>query len=231
MSTTEATATANPQVEKPSSLKMVRTLGGVSMLSGLLLFFVYEGTEARIANNKRRALEAAVFTVLPGAESRVTFAVGPDGFTRLDTDDPTAQKVYAGYDAQGKLVGVAIDAAAQGYQDVVRALYGYSPEKQCIIGFTVLESKETPGLGDRIAKDPEFLANFEAMDAQLNDDNTALVHPIETVKAGTKSESWQIDGIAGATISSKAVGRMLGESTEQMLPLIAQHLNELEASS
>ena len=46
-----------------------------------------------------------------------------------------------------------------GYQDVIRILlYGYSPEHQAIVGMRVLESRETPGLGDKIEKDPAFLA-------------------------------------------------------------------------
>jgi electron transport complex protein RnfG len=39
-------------------------------------------------------------------------------------------------------------------------LFGYDPEQQKIVGFYVLESKETPGIGDKIEKDP-FLSNMK----------------------------------------------------------------------
>jgi electron transport complex protein RnfG len=93
----------------------------------------------------------------------------------------------------------------------------------------VLESKETPGLGDKIGKDPAFLANFDALDVTLGDDRQALRHAIEVVKAGAKQQPWQIDAITGATISSKAVGRMLGESGRAWLPIIQRNLPTLAA--
>ena len=61
-----------------------------------------------------------------------------------------ANLVFAGYDDNDQLVGLAIEAQAMGYQDVIRLIYGYSFEAQAIIGIRVLESRETPGLGDRI---------------------------------------------------------------------------------
>jgi electron transport complex protein RnfG len=136
--------------------------------------------------------------------------------------------VYAGYDESGKLVGLALEAAAQGYQDVVRTLYGYSPECECIIGMTVLESKETPGLGDKVEKDrdPAFTANFKALDTKLNAEKTALANPIETVKHGTKRHPWQIDAISGSTVTSNAIGKGLNKSAQRLLPVLQYHLDE-----
>ncbi len=128
----------------------------------------------------------------------------------------------------GKLRGIALEGAAQGYQDVIKLLYGYDPYCQCITGIKILKMTETPGLGDKIAKDPEFLANFDSLDAQLDSVGTALAEPIVTVKAGTKQHPWEIDAISGATISSNAVGRALNESAQRMAPLIQRYLPELE---
>ena len=36
-----------------------------------------------------------------------------------------------------------------GYQDVIVVFYGYSSADDAVIGIRVLESKETPGLGDQ----------------------------------------------------------------------------------
>ena len=88
--------------------------------------------------------------------------------------------------------------------------------KQAIVGFKVLESKETPGLGDKVEIEPHFLANFEALDARLNDEGTALANSIVTVKQGEKTEPWQIDGLAGATLTANGVTNLgqfwLGEN-------------------
>ncbi|HID07807.1 MAG TPA: FMN-binding protein, partial [Armatimonadetes bacterium] len=68
---------------------------------------------------------------------------------------------------------------------------------------------ETPGLGDKIITDKKFQKNFEALDAKLNKNGTALANAIVTVKAGSKKHDWQIDAISGATISSRAIGKAL----------------------
>ena len=86
---------------------------------------------------------------------------------------------------------------------------------------------ETPGLGDKIAFDPAFLKNFEALDAGLNEAGDALAHPIVAVKAGKKQNAWEVDAISGATISSVAVAKALDRSMQRMAPLIQRYKQEL----
>ena len=111
-----------------------------------------------------------------------------------------------------------------GYQDTIGLLYGYSPEQNAIIGMRVLESRETPGLGDKIETDEEFLANFERLDVSLTPDGARVAHPIEVVKRGALEQPWQIDGITGATISSAAIADILGASTASWIPQIRGNL-------
>jgi len=142
----------------------------------------------------------------------------------------SAPLLYTGYDHKGKLAGVAMEASGIGFAGTLRVLYGYDPEKQMITGLYVLESKETPGLGDKIEKDPDFLQNFHALDVSLNDDYSALRNTITTVKSGSKKNPWEVDGITGATISSRAIGNILAASTRQMAPLIFKNKAILEKS-
>ncbi len=137
--------------------------------------------------------------------------------------------MHAAYDKTGELRGLVAEAAAHGYAGVIRLLYGYSPECQCITGISVLQSTETPGFGDKISTDPDFLANFRALDARLNPEGSALQHPIVTVKHGTKTEDWQVDAISGATITSKAVGRMLNQSAQALLPGAVRDLDKIRS--
>ena len=65
------------------------------------------------------------------------------------------------------MIGFAIPGSEPGFQDIIGALYGYEANGQTIIGFEVLESKETPGLGDKIFKDPDFQTNFTALKVEL----------------------------------------------------------------
>ncbi|PLX63131.1 FMN-binding protein [Sedimenticola selenatireducens] len=211
------------------SFAMLRTLGGIAMLSGLLVVLVFQYTQPIIEENKRIAIEQAVSRVIPGVVSKKDFILGPDGLFDAGVKDLKGEKVYAAYDAKGELKGVALEAAATGYQDVIRILYGYNQDCQCVTGIKVLKMAETPGLGDKIAFDPDFLKNFEALDARLNEAKNALENTIVTVKHGTKREQWEIDSISCATISSKAIGRMINDSGQRMFPLIIKHLDELRA--
>ena len=208
---------------------MLRTLGGIALLAGLMVVMVFQWTKPIIEENKRIAIEKAIAQVVPGVASKQEFRLGPDGLvSALGTDAAAGEKIYAAYNDANELVGIALEAAATGYQDVIRILYGYNPACECVTGIKVLKMAETPGLGDKIAFDPEFLKNFEALDAKLNAEQSGLVNAITTVKHGTKTEPWQIDSISGATISSKAIGRMINDSGQRMFPLIAKHLDELK---
>jgi electron transport complex protein RnfG len=217
-------------VEPPNSWHMIRALGGVGVLCSLLIVFTFQATLPTITKNKAEALERAIFNVLPGAATRASFQVTDSGELVSFESEPKGGEVlvYAGYDEAGRLVGLAMEAQGQGFQDTIRLLYGYSPDKQQVIGMEVLESKETPGLGDKIIKDEEFLMNFEALDASLTDDGSAIANPIIAVKKGEKEQPWEIDGITGATISSEAVGDILRISTESMLPILYKQAEQLK---
>lgn len=217
-----------PQPQATPALAMLRTLGGIAMLSGLLVVTVYQLTLPIIAENQRIATERAVFRVIPGAVSKRDFVLGPGGLIpAADAAGGEGETVYAAYDGDGNLKGVAFPGAAQGYQDVIRFLFGYDPGCQCIIGSKVLKSTETPGLGDKIDFDPEFLKNFQALEARVDATGDALAHAIVTVKHGTKTNPWEIDAISGATISSNALGRALNASAQRIVPAVERDLKTL----
>jgi electron transport complex protein RnfG len=230
---TTETQTMPAPTPDTSSLRLLLTLGCAATLSGVLISLVFQLTLPRIQENQRRAVEAAVFEVLPGAETRGTFSFdAAEVLAAIDEQADTASsKIYAGYDSGGDLIGVALEAKGQGYQDVVRILYGYDPKRQVIVGMKLMESKETPGLGDKIGKDPEFLANFEALDVQLDSTTDALANPLEVTKKGAKSELWHIDGITGATISSRAVGDMLNVYADRDFARIRANVQVLEGGA
>jgi electron transport complex protein RnfG len=209
----------------PKTWNMFRAMGGVGILCSLLIVFTYQVTLPTILRKKAEFLEKAIYKALPEAKTKNTFGVVDNKFELLRDEEREGRKVYAGYDDQGRLVGIAIEARGQGFQDAISIIYGYSPENQTVVGMQVLESKETPGLGDKIEKDPAFLKNFEALDVSLAEDGKSVQNPIEVVKQGTKEFPWQIDGITGATISSKAIGKILEESTAEMVPLLARELD------
>lgn len=213
----------------PGTWHMYRAMVGVGLLCGVIIVTVFQVTLPVIERNKAEALQRAIFQVLPGARSSITFRFdGDDGFAALDGDAAGAQLVYAGYGERGQLVGVAVEARGMGYQDVIVVLYGYSPADDAVIGMRVLESKETPGLGTMIETDEAFLENFRRLDVSLTDDLSQVAHPVEFAKAGTKEHPWQVDGITGATISSKAIAGILRTSASFWIPRIRRNLEDFE---
>ena len=219
-----------PAAPATSSVAMIVTLSLVATLCGILIVSAYQGTLASVTANKRIVLERAVFKVIPGAASMKTFYASSAGLVPAEGPLPEGGvALHAAYDQTGRLQGIAAEAAAVGYSDVVRVLYAYDPQRQAIIGFGVVSQRETPGIGDKIIFDAAFLKNFVALDVTLNQDLNALANAVKTVKHGTKTQPWQIDAISGATVTSKAVGKGINDSAQRLLPLLVPNLSKLEA--
>jgi electron transport complex protein RnfG len=202
---------ARKQAAAPSSLRLVMTLAIAGLVSGIAIIGIYETTLPTITANKARELREAVFKVLPGV-SRMQALVYRDGrivsVPEPQKDEPV---VYGGYDENGDFVGYAMPGAGPGFQDTIALLYGYLPRDKQVVGMEILESRETPGLGDKIYKDEEFVAEFSALSVEPE---------IVAVKKGTGAQPNEVDAITGATISSKAVVRIINEThvawTEQL---------------
>ncbi len=227
--TSDTTTAPVPQAQQASGLQMIVTMGSIGFLAGLLIVMTYQLTLPTITRNKARVLEQAIFEVLQGSEQKIVFVLDPqEALAPLEAEETKALKYYAGYDDNGRLIGVAMEAGGPGFQEKLKIIYGYSPELECVIGMKVLESKETPGLGDKIETDPTFRKNFEALDVALAADKKTMRNPIELVKPGKKTNDWQIDAIAGATISSRAIAKILRQSTAQHAPLLVNNLSQLK---
>ena len=227
---TEQQSSASKQVvQRPSSLHMILALTLISVLSGMAVVMVYLYTKPIIDENKRRAIEAAVLTVIPDAVSYATLVIdGNSVLPAAEVKNPQ-QLFYAGYDKNKQAIGLAAPANAQGYADKVYIIYGYRFDCECITGIKVIKHAETPGLGDKVITDKAFVANFDALDASLNSDGSALQNLIITVKHGTRHNPWEIDAISGATITSRAIGKALQLSTARMIPQVVKFQSLLEA--
>ncbi len=212
---------------KVSPWPLIAVLGLAAMLSGLLVVFVHQVTRPIIAENQRRAEARAISRVVPGAAASRAFVVR-DGRMEPAGDGARGEVIHAVYGRDGRLVGIAAKASAQGYADIIHMLFGYDPERQKILGFEVLKMAETPGLGDKIRTDKGFLANFP-LDATV--EGGRLKHEIVTVKHGRKRHPWEIDAISGATISSRAVGKALNAAAARLLPVIRVNMDVLRKAA
>jgi electron transport complex protein RnfG len=185
--------TSPPSPPSSTPGRLVATLSGAGAFAGFLLVFVFQATQGTIAAHKEEMLKRAVLEVLKEP-------------ARFEAIDVLGERVYAGYDAAGKRVGYAIVAAAPGFADTVRVIFGYDPVTRTLLGMKVLESKETPGLGDKIEKEP-FVREFEGAKT-----------PLVGVKGGGAGEG--IDMITGATISSRTVIGIINRALERLGPAL-----------
>jgi Na+-translocating ferredoxin:NAD+ oxidoreductase subunit G len=225
---------AMPVAQSTPTVAMIRTLGLVSTICGLIIVGAYQGTYEAVAANKRIALERSVFKVVPAAKSIAEYnALAGGGVAPAAGGDPPpgAIKFYAAYGEDGQLAGIAAEGGAKGYADTVRIMFGYDLGCQCIKGMSVVSMRETPGIGDKILTDKDFRANFTALDVKLKDDLSALANEVKTVKHGTKTGPWQVDAIAGATITSRAVGKGINDAAKALLPKLVPNLDQLKSKS
>jgi len=202
---------------------MYRALVLIGILCSLLIVAVYWSTLPYVEANKEAALRRAIYSVL-GKVNKVQTLQWQNNRWLVSNgiDYSVSNKVFAGLDENNGLVAFAVMASGKGYQDSIELMYGYSPIRQAIIGLSILENRETPGLGNKIASDPNFLAQFHQLNVSLNESRTRLLHEIIVAKKGRKAQAWQIDSISGATISSKAVAEILNKSASQWIPRLKQ---------
>jgi electron transport complex protein RnfG len=207
-------APQEPLEEKVSTFRLVATLAVAGILAGILIALVNQHTKPIIDAYRAQQLRLAVYEVLPAAATYNTFylldgmlsSTLPEGAKESDY-----KRVYAGYDEAGEPVGVAVSRGESGFQDVILVIFGFDPASNTLSGMKVLESKETPGLGDKIFKDQAWVDQF------FDGPQTPLV----PVKPGSgKGLPGEIDTITGATISTKAVIAIINNALAEWEPVL-----------
>ena len=73
----------------------------------------------------------------------------------------------------------------------------------------------------------EDVPNDQLAFLKLNAELSALANEVKAVKHGTKSNPWQIDAIAGATVTSRAVGKAINDSAQLLLPKLLPQIEQL----
>lgn len=205
--------------------RMYRALVGIGLLCGILIVLVYQITFPIIKNNQQTATRAAILQLFP--EANTIQALIHDTETGLLKIESNIDNIilFKVLDKNLHRIGYCISVQGMGYQDKIVFLYAYEIGRHRLKGINILESRETPGLGSRIENDPLFLNNFRQLDLSLTADNR-LLNDLKFVKSGKKTHPWELDGISGATISSKAVVEALQKSLSHWLPIIHQFEKE-----
>ena len=168
-----------------STLKnMILSLTLIALGSSAGLGFVYELTKEPIALSVLNKKLNAIREVVP------EFTNNPnDEMLRLPTGEGDSLDIYPAKN-NGEVVGYAVNSyTPKGFSGNISLMAGFKPDGT-IIGISVLEHKETPGLGTKMTE-PEFKEQFTGQ------------NPAEFVLK-VKKDGGQVDAITAATISSRA---------------------------
>ena len=172
-----------------SLLNMLLVLTGVAVVMGGVLAFVNHLTEGPIAQQKEKALADGIKAVMCVNDLKVAKT---DEVKQNDTKGKEMVfTVYQIQDAQGKELGAAVESTTMGFGGNLKVLVGFDPEGK-ILGYTLLEQTETPGLG---AKADKWFQKGEKGDIIGKDPSTPLT---------VSKDGGQVDAITASTITSRA---------------------------
>lgn len=163
---------------------MVISLTLISMVASACLGFVYELTKEPIALANLNKKLVAIRQVVPDFDNDPAKEM-----FRLPTEEGDSLDIYPAK-KNNEIVGYAINTyTTKGFSGRIELMAGFKPDGT-IINISVLEQKETPGLGTKMTE-PGFKDQFREK------------KPDEFILK-VKKDGGQVDAITAATISSRA---------------------------
>ena len=172
-----------------SLTNMVLVLTGVAVIMGGILAFVNHLTEGPIAEQKEKALADGIKAVM--VCDNIVVAKTDEVKQNDAKGKEMVYTIYQIQDAQGKDLGAAVESSTMGFGGNLKVLVGFDPEGN-ILGYTLLEHAETPGLG---AKADKWFQKGEKGDII----GKSPAEPLTVSKDGG-----QVDAITASTITSRA---------------------------
>ena len=172
-----------------SLTNMVLVLTGVAVIIGGILAFVNHITEGPISEQAKLALAEGIKSVMGGGDLTV---VKTDTVRQNDSKGKEMTYIiYQTQNAQKQDLGAAVESTTGGFGGNLKVLVGFDPQGN-VLGYTLLEHAETPGLG---AKADKWFQKGEKGD--IIGKNPA--EPLTVSKDGG-----QVDAITASTITSRA---------------------------
>ncbi|WP_422083294.1 RnfABCDGE type electron transport complex subunit G [Ulvibacterium sp.] len=173
------------QKKESTFLNMVLSLLVITLAAGFSLGYVNDITLEPKAKAKLAKKVNALKTVLPEFDN--------DAVSEVVVVKPESVRdsieIYPAFQ-NGEFVGAAVTGSSEkGYSGLIRIMVGFTPDGH-IYNISVLEQKETPGLGTKM-KGEKFLRQFRDKDPSQYD--------LKVAKDGG-----EVDALTGATITTRA---------------------------
>lgn len=172
-------------------IKMITVLTAIAAACGLLLSAVKKGTEKTIERQVLYNVQGPTVKDLFGYSEKID-EIMPKIIANKKQVTVKEQilPVFVDKEEDGKAKAIAFECDATGFKDKIVILVGFDLETGMLSGIGIVSHKETPGLGSRVTE-VTFRDQFK------NKELTAAFK--------VKQDGGKIDGISGATISSRAV--------------------------
>lgn len=185
-------------MKKSSDMKVMLKEAGIlfliTLLSGLILGFVYELTKGPIAEQKAKKVQQACAAVFEEADSfqEVSFEADAALTKELTANGVKIGTVYEAKAADASVLGYVVQSTStEGYGGNIVVFMGITKDG-VLNDISLLEIKETPGLG------------MKAGEVLVPQFSNKQVESFTYTKSGSQSDS-EIDAISGATVTTKAI--------------------------
>lgn len=188
------------QKKESTFLNMVLSLLVITLVAGFALGYVNDITLEPKAKAKLAKKVNALKTVLPEFDN--------DAVSEVVVVKPESAKdsieIYPAF-KNGEFVGAAVTGFSEkGYSGLVKIMVGFTPDGH-IYNISVLEQKETPGLGTKM-KGEKFLKQFRDKDPSRYD-------------LKVEKDGGEVDALTGATITTRA----FTEATQLAYAIFMEH--------
>ena len=107
---------------------------------------------------------------------------------------------------------IAFEISGSGLWGPIEGVMAILPDLRTIKGINIVQQEETPGLGGRIAE-KDYLAKFKGK---------ILSPGIKIMPVGKAVNENEVDGITGATMTSKAFEELVNSQSRKYLSLIEE---------
>ena len=166
---------------------MVIVLTLITVIAAACLGAMNNATAEPIAASKKAKQEAAIKAVLPE-------------FASVKEDNVNNQKIFRAYNANGEIVGIAIETAELGFGGDITTMVGFDANG-VLVEYSLLQHAETPGLGSKLTDWFKVKSDIRGAGADKM--------PLRVSKDGG-----EFDAITAATISSRAFLNSINKAYE-----------------
>ncbi|MBR7065999.1 MAG: RnfABCDGE type electron transport complex subunit G [Prevotella sp.] len=177
-------------------VNMVGVLVCVALIMGGILAAVNHVTEGPISLQAEKTLSDGIKEVMMSDNLKVT---ANDTIKEMIDNKECVFIVHKASDQSGKELGAAVESTTLGFGGNLKVLVGFNPAGE-ILGYTLLEHAETPGLGAKA--DTWF----------QKDGKASIIGKNPATPLTVSKDGGDVDAITASTITSRAFLKAINQA-------------------